>query len=208
MSETPAATPDIVEEREVKLAVDGDWALPSLADLDGVTAIDQREHLLRAVYLDTEALGLVRAGVGVRHRNGSWGYKGRSRREGDALVREEIEVVADVGSIPEVIRERLERLVDVASLQPVATLETMRRTVAVNGGGMDVELVHDHVRVIDDGRVVAAFAEVEVEFAPSAHHLAERVVALLVDSGAVVDTVPKYIRALRALGHHVPGAAL
>ena len=196
-----------VEEREVKLAVREGWQLPSLSTLDGVTATDRGEQRLRAVYLDSDGLGLVRAGVGLRHRNGTWGFKGRSRRAGDALVREEIEVVADIGTIPGVIRERLEMLVDVATLHPVAELDTLRHTIDVSDAGAHVEMVHDRVIVLDGTRTVMHFAEVEVEFALAAQLLADRLVRLLIDAGAVVDTIPKYVRALRALGHRVSDAS-
>jgi inorganic triphosphatase YgiF len=205
---TPGASQGGVEEREVKLAVPDGWQLPSLTQLDGMTATDRGDERLQAVYWDTDDLGLARAGVGLRHRNGTWGFKGTSRREGDALVREEVEVVAGIDKIPPVIRERVESFVELPALHPIAELDTMRHTIDVRDARSQVELVHDRVSVIDENRVVARFAEVEVEFAVAAQQLADRLVQMLVDSGAVVDTIPKYVRALRALGHDAPGAVM
>jgi inorganic triphosphatase YgiF len=205
---TPGASQGGVEEREVKLAVPDGWQLPSLTQLDGMTATDRGDERLQAVYWDTDDLGLARAGVGLRHRNGTWGFKGTSRREGDALVREEVEVVAGIDKIPPVIRERVESFVELPALHPIAELDTMRHTIDVRDARSQVELVHDRVSVIDGNRVVARFAEVEVEFAVAAQQLADRLVQMLVDSGAVVDTIPKYVRALRALGHDAPGAVM
>ena len=205
---TPGASQGGVEEREVKLAVPDGWQLPSLTQLDGMTATDRGDERLQAVYWDTDDLGLARAGVGLRHRNGTWGFKGTSRREGDALVREEVEVVAGIDKIPPVIRERLATLVEIPALHPVAELDTMRHTIDVRDARSQVELVHDRVTVIDGNRVVARFAEAEVEFAVTAQQLADRLVQMLVDGGAVVDTIPKYVRALRALGHDAPGVVM
>jgi inorganic triphosphatase YgiF len=204
----PGASQGGVEEREIKLAVPDGWQLPSLTQLDGVTATDRGDERLQAVYWDTDDLGLARAGVGLRHRNGTWGFKGTSRREGDALVREEVEVVAGTDNIPPVVRERVATFVEIPALHPVAELDTMRHTIDVRDARSQVELVHDRVTVIDGNRVVARFAEVEVEFAVAAQRLADRLVQMLVDGGAVVDTIPKYVRALRALGHDAPGAVM
>lgn len=204
----PGASQRGVEEREVKLAVPDGWQLPSLTRLHGVTATDRGDERLQAVYWDTDDLGLARAGVGLRHRNGTWGFKGTSRREGDALVREEVEVVAGIGNIPPVVRARCETFVEITALHPIAELDTMRHTINVRDARSQVELVHDLVTVIDGDRVVARFAEVEVEFAVAAQQLADRLVRVLVDGGAVVDTIPKYVRALRALGRDAPGVVM
>jgi inorganic triphosphatase YgiF len=197
-----------VEEREVKLAVAEDFQLPALTELDGVTVVDRGDERLRAVYWDTDGLALAHAGVGLRHRNGVWTYKGRSRREGDAVVREELELSADGDSIPEEMRERVGQWVTPAALHPVAELDTLRHQVDLVEGSSAVELVRDRVRVLDGARVVASFDEVEVEHARSSQALADRLVRLLVAGGAVVDTTPKYFRALRALGHDPPEVSL
>ena len=204
MVETTGTRAEGVEEREVKLAVTDDFVLPPLSDLDGRVAVDAGEQLLRSVYWDTDDLQLARAGVGVRHRNGIWAFKGRSRREGDAVVREELEVAGDADSVPSQVRARLEKWVDPHSVHPVALLDTLRRTVDITDGSARAELVHDRVSVVDGKRVVARFDEVEVEFNAASSALAERVVNLLKAHGAVVDTRPKYMRALGFLGHDPP----
>ena len=192
------------EEREVKLAVGAGWALPELAERPGDIAEDRGVSRLRAVYWDTDDLALVRAQVGLRHRDGTWTFKGPARADGDAVVREELERPGDAAVIPDTIRDRLRPLVEVAALHPVAELETDRHRVDVRSGAETVEVVHDSVRVMRDGTAVTSFAEVEVEFPPACAGLARRVTALLVSQGAAVDPTPKYLRALRALGHSVP----
>lgn len=196
------------EEREVKLAVAGDFAIPDLALLGDVTVVDRGDRRLHAVYWDSTSLALAAAGVGVRHRNGVWTYKGRSHREGDAVVREEVEIGGDAGTLPERIRELVQQWTDPDDLHPVAELDTVRHLVEVHAGVHSVELVHDHVHVVDGARVVARFAEVEVEFIATSRDLADRVVGLLVANGATVHSTAKLVRALRALGHEPPPAAI
>lgn len=191
------------EEREVKLAVDADFALPALDGLTGVVLEELGERELRAVYWDSDDLALARAGVGLRHRNGTWTYKGRTRHEGNSVVREEREVDAPGTGIPAELCAAAGRWVDVATLRSVVTVVTRRRTVLVHRRAACVEVVHDRVSVHSGDRVVDRFTGVEVEYRPSAAGLADDVVALLLEHGAVVDGTAKYVRALRALGHDV-----
>ena len=195
---------DAVEEREVKLTVPDGFSLPDLAGAGHVTISDGGEDRLHAVYWDTAELGLVHAGVGLRHRNGVWTYKGRSRREGHAVVREEVEVAGGGDTIPTSLRDRVQRWISTDELRPVAELDTMRHKIDVADGAAAAELVHDRVSVRDGARVAASFEEVEVEFATTSQDLADRVVRVLLDAGAVVDDTPKYLRALRALGFDPP----
>ena len=198
---------DAIEEREVKLAVVEDFELPALSGVDGVTCVDRGDERLRAVYWDGDDLELARAGVGLRHRNGVWAFKGRSRLEGDAVVREEVELSGGGAAIPGTMCARAARWIDPAMLHPIAELDTVRHLVDVSRGPDSVELVLDRVRVVDAaGGVVARFAEVEVEHDAASQALADRVVTAMVAAGAVVDTTPKLVRALRALGHDPPPA--
>ncbi len=195
------------EEREVKLAVAKEWVLPALSGLEGVSTMDRGDEPLRAVYWDTDDLRLARAGVGIRHRNGVWTFKGRSRREGNAVVRDELEVPGHPDTFPPLVRARVEQWVDPAAIHPVAELDTLRHTVDASAGEQRAEVVHDRVRVVDGEREAGRFAEVEVEFEPRSQGLADRVVGVLIEHGAVVDATPKYVRALRALGHQPPQAS-
>jgi len=195
---------DGVDEREVKLAVPDGFMVPALGELTGVTVTDRGDQVLHAVYWDTRALGLARSGVGVRHRNGVWAYKGRSRRDGNAVVREELEIQGDADRPPEAISERLAKWVVVAEVHPVAELRTVRHTFDVSTGTESAEVVHDRVSVLDGTDECACFEEVEVEYDTASTPLADRLVALLAGHGATVDSTPKYLRALRALGHQPP----
>ncbi len=199
---------DAAEEREVKLAVADDFVVPELSALADVTVTDRGHDSLRAVYWDTDDLALARAGVGIRHRNGVWTYKGRSRREGDAVVRDEIECDAPAEVIPDALLACVAPWTDPVLLRPIAELDTVRHRVDLIAGAHSIELVHDRVRVLDGARTVSSFVEVEVEFAAPCQELADRVVALLIGAGAAVDPTPKYLRALRALGFNPPDLAV
>jgi inorganic triphosphatase YgiF len=193
-----------VDEREVKMAVPDGFLLPALGELTGVTVTDRGDEVLHAVYWDTGALELANGGVGVRHRNGVWAFKGRSHRDGNAVVREELEIAGDAEHIPKPIGERLARWVTVAEVHPVAALRTVRHTFDVSDGTASAELVHDRVSVREGAEECSRFEEVEVEYETASTALADRLVALLAGHGATIDTTPKYLRALRLLGHHPP----
>jgi inorganic triphosphatase YgiF len=193
-----------IDEREVKMAVPDGFILPALAELSGVTVTDRGDDVLHAVYWDTDALDLANSGVGVRHRNGVWAFKGRSHRDGNAVVREELEIAGDADRMPEPISERLAQWIAVAEVHPVAELRTLRHTFDVSAGAASAELVHDRVSVLDGAEECARFEEVEVEYETASTPLAERLVALLAGHGATVDTTAKYLRALRLLGHEPP----
>ncbi|MDQ2961100.1 MAG: CYTH domain-containing protein [Candidatus Dormibacteraeota bacterium] len=194
----------VPEEREVKLTVDADFTLPPLDTLPGVTLDDRGTDTLRAVYLDTDDLALAHAGVGLRHRNGTWTYKGRSRHEGDSVVREEREVEAPDAAIPAELQEAVAPHVDVGRLRPIAVVVTERHTILVDRGRESVELVHDRVTVESGPTIVDRFTAVEVEYEQPSTDLAGVVVQALTDAGAVLDRTAKYVRALRALGYDVP----
>ncbi|MEO8898408.1 MAG: CYTH domain-containing protein [Candidatus Dormibacter sp.] len=193
-----------VEEREVKMAVPDGFVMPELSELAGVTAVDRGDTLLHAVYWDTDDLGLARSGVGVRHRNGVWTFKGRSRRDGNAVVREELELDGDADRLPPPISQRLAEWVVVSHVHPVAELRTVRHTFDVSAASQSAEVVHDRVSVRDGTEERARFREVEVEYESPSTALTDRIVALLASHGATVDTTPKYLRALRLLGHDPP----
>jgi inorganic triphosphatase YgiF len=193
-----------VEEREVKMAVPSGFVMPQIDALAGVTVTDLGDELLHAVYWDSDDIALARAGVGLRHRNGVWTFKGRSRRDGDAVVREELELDGDADHLPEAFRERIAPWADVSVVHPIAELRTLRHTFDVSDGSHSAEVVHDRVSVRDGKDERGRFEEVEVEYPTGSEPLADRLVTLLADSGATIDATAKYLRALRLLGLDPP----
>ena len=91
-------------------------------------------------------------------------------------------------------------------LHPVAQLVTDRRTVdLVAGGARRAEVADDNVSVRSGQAIVDTFREVEVELFDADDALIEAVIARLRAAGAGdPDSTPKYVRALRALGHDIP----
>src|SRR5215207_1735290 len=166
-------------EREAKL---GAWPGFRLPEFEGIApwlhpgVPDERK--LVATYYDAPDLRLIRAGVTVRHRTGEdapgegrWTAKVPAPSSGSsAMERYEIDRKGAPDRIPadlvSLVRGRLRS----ADLAPVATLETVRRRVALlDGGGRRLgEVADDEVSVVEGDRVAARFREVEAEVHQSA----------------------------------------
>jgi hypothetical protein len=80
---------------------------------------------------------------------------------------------------------------------------TARHTVdLVAGDARRAEVADDRVSVRSDDRTVATFREVEVELFAADDALIDAVMTRLRSAGAgEPESTPKYVRALRALGH-------
>jgi inorganic triphosphatase YgiF len=200
------------EEREIKLPVDEDFALP---DLDGVVegtrAVDRGVVELSATYWDTDDLTLLRAGLGLRHRSapgepGKWTLKAGSRMVGHAVSREETNFAGPPGQPPETAIDMIRREIGEVDLHPVAQLVTHRHTIdLVAGDTRRAEVADDRVSVRSGDSVVETFREVEVELFDADDALIDAVMVTLAAAGAgEPQSTPKYVRALRALGHTIP----
>jgi inorganic triphosphatase YgiF len=204
------------EEREIKIAAADNFVLPDLDSVvAGVSAVDRGHHRLDATYWDTETLALQRAGFGLRYRTtdgkaGRWTLKAQSRRDGPAVVREEIDMDGEPDHPPAHALERVRSAVGDVDLRPVATLRTSRHTVDLMDHNAQrlAEVAHDKVTIVDVDRELGVFREVEVELMGEPDHaLVDAVLSKLRAAGAaVIDPTPKYVRALRALGYEVPVA--
>jgi CHAD domain-containing protein len=203
-------------EVEVKLAVEGSFA-PSLegrpgraAELPGagVAGVEELPPLdLRATYHDTPDLRLARNGITLRHRTGeaggaAWTLKlptddGRAAR--DASSRDELEFEGPGNVVPDEAEELLAAFVRSTALSPVARLRTRRRRWSLrDADGHEVaELVDDRVSVLQRGRVVERFREVELEGKGLDREAVERIARVLAEDGAsAAPQVPKLVRAL------------
>jgi inorganic triphosphatase YgiF len=199
------------EEREIKIPVGTDFVLP---DLDGVVhgtqAVDRGTVELSATYWDTDDLRLLQAHLGLRHRSapgepGKWTLKAGSETVGHAVSREETDFAGPPDEPPQEAIDLIRRQVGEAALHPIARLVTDRHTVDLVGGGVRrAEVADDHVAVRSEPRTVATFREVEVELFEADEALIDAVMSRLHAAGAgEPDSTPKYVRALRALGHQV-----
>ena len=200
------------EEREIKIPVDTGFVLP---DLDGVVegthAVDRGSVELSATYWDTDDLTLLHANLGLRHRSapgeaGKWTLKAGARMVGHAVSRQETDFPGAPDQPPQASIDVIRREVGEVALHPIARLVTDRHTVdLVSGETRRAEVADDRVSVRAGDSTVTTFREVEVELFDADEALIDAVMRRLRDAGAgEPDSTPKYVRALRALGHDIP----
>jgi inorganic triphosphatase YgiF len=200
------------EEREIKIPVGTDFTLPDLDGvIEGTAAVERGLVELSATYWDTDELTLLHAKLGLRHRSapgetGKWTLKAGARMIGDAVSREETNFPGPPEQPPQAAMDVIRAEVGEVDLHPVAQLVTDRRTVdLVAGGARRAEVADDNVSVRSGQAIVDTFREVEVELFDADDALIEAVIARLRAAGAGdPDSTPKYVRALRALGHDIP----
>ena len=204
-------------EREFKTDVAETFVLPDLDGVAGLRARDRGVRQLDAVYWDTDELQLMHSGFGLRHRTtdgGSvlWTLKGGTHREGDAVVREELEVPGSRDAVPGELAARIATVTPLEAVHPLAHLHTARHVVDLDDGDRPwAEVADDTVTVLRGEQPVHTFREVEVEIregAPgdeaSVSRRAGEVLAVLRKAGAgPPSSSSKYVRALRALGFDV-----
>src|SRR6185503_10129086 len=157
-------------EQEVKLSVEGSFAPnfpPGRSEVAGVEELPALD--LRATYYDTPDLRLAREGVTLRCRSGEgegaqWTVK-LPAGNGIAEGRDEIDFDGAARQVPKGALELVRALVRLETLLPVARLRTRRRRWLLRGAGGDelAELVDDRVSVLERGRVVERFREIEIE---------------------------------------------
>lgn len=200
------------EEREFKADVAKSFVLPDLDGAGGLAARDRGTRILEATYWDTEGLDLMRNGYGLRYRttdgtNLLWTLKAGTHREGDAMVREEIEIPGEPDRLPREIAERVTAVAPESALRPVARLRTARHIVDLTDGDSPVaEVAADDVSVLRGDEEVHRFREVEVEMRGGDEAMVQGVLQRLRAAGAgPPSSSSKYVRALRALGHDVRG---
>jgi inorganic triphosphatase YgiF len=199
----------MAEEREIKIPVSVDFVLPDLGGaVEGLQAIDRGSVELSATYWDTDTLTLLGAHLGLRHRSargepGRWTLKAGNGSVGLAVSREETDFAGPPDQPPPAALEAITADVGEVELHPIASLVTVRHTVdLVAGDTRRAEVADDHVSVLSDGRTVSTFREVEVELFGAEDSLIDAVMSRLRAAGAGdPDGTPKYVRALRALGH-------
>jgi inorganic triphosphatase YgiF len=202
-------------EIEVKLAVEGPFAPRLEPERAGVAGIKELAPLdLRATYYDTPDLRLARSGITLRHRTGeangpAWTLK-LPEAARDSSSRDEIELDGPGNVVPDRAEDLVAAFVRTTSLTPVARLRTRRRRWSLrNGEGEEVaEIVDDRVSVLQRGRVVERFREIEIEGKGLDREGVERVARLLTENGAAeAPQVPKLVRALGSMATAPPDVA-
>ena len=199
----------MAEEREIKIPVDPGFVLPDLDGvIEGVRAVDRGTVELLATYWDTDALTLLHSHLGLRHRRakgepGRWTLKAGNGSVGLAVSREETDFMGPPEQPPQAALAVIRAEVGEVDLHPIASLVTMRHTVDLLAGDTRrAEVADDRVAVRSGTRTVSEFREVEVELFDAAAALIDAVMSRLHAAGAGdPESTPKYVRALRALGH-------
>lgn len=200
-----------VNEREVKLGADADFALPDLGGGagDGCSSVALGEQTLDATYWDTSDLRLTRSGLSLRHRvagDGSergWTVKLPSKGDGGpALNRSEVSYDGPAEQPPADAAGLVTATSRGRSLHPVARLVTTRRRhhILDAQGRPALEVADDEVAVMDGEQLASRFRELEVEVLQGEHGgeaLLPVVVERLCEAGAgAPDPTPKIARAL------------
>ena len=201
----------MTEEQEIKIPVAADFVLPDLdAVVPGTRAVDRGLLELSATYWNTDQLTLLGAQLGLRHRSasgetGRWTLKAGARHVGLAVSREETDFAGPPDQPPEDALAMIRESVGDVTLRPVASLVTIRNTIDLEAGDIrSAEVADDLVSVRLEERTIQTFREVEVELYDADAALIDAVMAKLHGAGAgEPDSTPKYVRALRALGHEV-----
>src|SRR5438270_5607923 len=189
-------------ERELKLSAGPGFQLP---DLDGIlpgVEAEQPEFVrMQTIYFDTPDLRLARWGCSLRHRSGEgWTLKLPSGSDGPMLVRGEYAFEGEAGRPPAAALWIVAAYLRGAETRAVARLKTVRQPVRLDAadGTPVAEMVLDEVSVLEGGRLVERFREIEVEVSPSTSpETLEVILSELRSAGAVpTDPIPKYSRAL------------
>ncbi len=181
-------------ETERKYEADPDFAVPGLADLDGVAAVagPDVQHLA-ATYFDTADLRLVNHKITLRRRTGGADAGWHLKVPGPEGTRRELHEPLGPGGEP--VPPPLAALVaDVTGdmpLRPVARLETERtvRRLTDSSGNVLAEVADDLVtawRTSEQGSGASpdTWREVEVELVSGSPGILDTVGARLVESGA------------------------
>ncbi len=195
-------------EREVKLDVDLNYALPDLDGVGyGVSAVELPSAELVATYYDTPDRRLISQGVTLRHRRdravkgdlGEWTLKLPAPPSGTALERTELTWSGKDTALPDEARRLVLGIVRRAELGPVVKLTTTRHRFGIEDRADRrlAEIDDDTVAVMDGRKLVERFREVEVELNAGDEELLDSVVARLGEAGARRSAQqPKVARAL------------
>ena len=190
-------------ERELKLAADSEFRMPSIYGLGGAAVRHAPPERNATTYYDTDDLRLARWGASLRHRPGEgWTVKLPAERDAPFLVRPEV-VFQGNGETPPAAAVALVRgFVRDRELHARVHMTTIRRRTGIHDarGRLMGGVVDDAVSVLDDGSAPASFRELEVEIGDEmTPALLDALVERLRQAGAgAPDQTAKYIRALAA----------
>ena len=200
----PLSMTDDLIEREVKLGATQKYSLPDLRDLVKRT-VRLPEQRLVATYFDTPDFRLWNRHITLRHRLGddggigTWTLKLPQSSSALTLDRTELEWVGDPAVIPDPVNQILQGIVRRNALHKIASLETIRRRVLLEGGKHIVlaELDDDAVTIHGGRHDGGRFRQIEIELNEADPVLLEKCVDRLCEAGVWIDDRgPKLARAL------------
>ena len=200
------------EEIERKYEVDATTILPTLADLDGVSAMGQPvERELEAVYFDTADLDLARRGTTLRRRTGGDDAGWHLKLPGDGEDTRS-EIILPLGratkTVPARLLEPVRALVRDRRLTPVARVSTRRREHALVTADADVlaQMCDDevHAERLHGAVEVQEWREWEVELVDGTRPLLDAVEERLLAAGA--SPAAARSKLIRTLADAVPPA--
>jgi CHAD domain-containing protein len=181
-------------ERELKLDVDGPFALPELP------GSPLPERTFTSTYHDTPTRSLGRAGITLRRRveNGTslWQLK---LPHGSESARTELEEPGGPSGPPPDLARLLVAHIRHGRLEPVATMRTHRSGVRIEEDGRTVaDVTVDEVSILYAEQDVSGFTELEVELVDDGDEPdLRRLGKLLLDAGAHKSSgAPKLMRVL------------
>ncbi|MDP9094767.1 MAG: CYTH and CHAD domain-containing protein [Actinomycetota bacterium] len=193
-------------ERELKLDVEPDWALPDLAPLTPIGGhIETVIVHLATTYFDTASRDLLAAGATLRRRTGDSDV-GWQLKVPDGDARTEIRAKLNGRGMPQQLRDLVAGVRSGEPLRALATLNTERtahKLVAADGTTL-AEIDDDRVSatVFGPRRRTTAWREVEIELVDGDETLLDRASRELLRAGAVAGTsTSKLARALSRPPH-------
>lgn len=191
-------------ETEVKFSVHASFVLPDLGDHAPAEKVERLpDQELKATYYDTPDLRLARSGVTLRYRTGddsvpAWHLK-LPVDGGDGRTRQELQFDGEARSIPDEIEDLITVFARSSDVAAVESIHTRRRRWSVDAGEERVlaELVDDEVSVMQRGRVVTRFRELELEQRDASPDEFGAMIERLQAAGAQeVEPIPKVVRVL------------
>ena len=200
-------------EHEIKLAAEPGIVLPDLADAVPGLSVGRTTTLrLDAVYYDTPALSLARAGVTMRSRTGEsgpiWTLKLPTGKAAGGLSRSEYTFDEPLGPVPAAAFRAARAYIRSQTFGPVLQLHTNRTEVPLEFDGRPLLTLCDDVVVADvPNQPPTTFREVELELAGDdvSTEAIDRLVKAMRAAGCRDDDpIPKAARALGYRGLVLP----